>query len=179
MQRHDSEINLPSKKITDGMDPENPKDSLGEKHEDKKTQKHKLDFCFLEDSHLEKKYKLPYSEGKWAALHIRNHPLVIMGKHQPRMLKHPVCKALLKQKWAKFLGIFLFYNITYLVYLGLMTSYVLIHQNLLSGSNKTMDNLWITLTSFLCAGILIDGFDIIKVCFLLCQELKESQCQRV
>ena len=163
MERQDSEKNLTSKKITDGTDPENPKDSLDEKHEE--THKNKLDFQFLEDFHLENKYRVPHRKGKWAALHIRNHPLVIMGKHQPRMLKHPLCKALLRQKWGKFLGIFLFYNITYLVYLGLITSYVLMDQHLLSGSQKTMDNLWITLTSFLSAGILIDGYDIYKVHF--------------
>ena len=95
----------------------------------------------------------------------RNHPLMIMSRHQQILLKHPLCLALLSHKWSRFKKIFWFYNFFYLLYLGLITTYVLMGQNLLAGSQDTMDKIrWITV-AFIAFGLLIDIYDAFKVNF--------------
>ena len=95
---------------------------------------------------------------------IRNHPLMVMSRHQQVLLKHPLCLALLSHKWDQFKMLFWLYNIFYLFYLGLITTYVLMGQNLLYGSQMDMDIIWWTTLVFIIIGLSLDLYEIHKVC---------------
>ena len=146
-------------------------------------QKYNFDFTFLEDSYLKDMYnkenfgleeridhhkklqELDLDEGytRDSLYNSKNHPLMIMSRHQQILLKHPLCLALLSHKWSRFKKIFWFYNLFYLLYLGLITTYVLMGQNLLAGSQETMNNIRWTTMGFIAFGLLIDIYDAFKV----------------
>ena len=131
-------------------------ESLGEKRkieEKERKKRYVFDFTFLEDAYLKKKEKKT-----------ENHPLMVMSRHHKVLLKHPLCLALLSHKWDNFKRVFVFYNIFYLLYLGLITTYVLMGQNLLYGSQDDMNIIWWLTLFFIIFGLVVDLIDIKKVC---------------
>ena len=91
-----------------------------------------------------------------------NHPLMIMVKQQQKtLMKHPLCLALLRHKWKKFQYIFYFYVLFYLVYLGLITTFVLMDLDLMSSDHTTALR-W-PIFIYICFGLILELFDFYRV----------------
>ena len=152
---------------------------------------YKFDYTFLEDTYNYKRHVLkkdlttdaenskeekdkirfewdlnsnkPYS--KSALVIQNNHPLQLMCKQQQKtLMKHPLCLALLRHKWNRFQFLFWFYVIFYFVYLGLITTFVMMDLDLLSSDNRTTLNAlrW-PIFIYICVGLVLELFDLYRV----------------
>jgi hypothetical protein len=105
----------------------------------------------------------PYS--KSALVIQNNHPLQLMCKQQQKsLMKHPLCLALLRHKWNRFQFLFWFYIIFYIVYLGLITTFVMMDLDLLSSDNRsTLNALRWPIFIYICVGLVLELFDLYRV----------------
>mgnify|MGYP001335026529 CR=1 FL=1 len=158
--------------------------------------KYKFDYTFLEDTYNYKRHVLkkevdlttftdnskeekniikfewdstsrkPYS--KSALVIQNNHPLQLMCRQQQKtLMKHPLCLALLRHKWNRFQFLFWFYIIFYLVYLGLITTFVMMDLDLLSSHNRsTLNALRWPIFIYICVGLVLELFDVYRVMIL-------------
>ena len=108
----------------------------------------------------------PYS--KSALVIQNNHPLQLMCKQQQKtLMKHPLCLALLRHKWNRFQFLFWFYILFYLVYLGLITTFVMMDLDLLSSDNRsTLKALRWPIFIYICVGLVLELFDLFRVMIL-------------
>ena len=100
----------------------------------------------------------------WAsALEIQeNHPLMIMVENKRRMLiKHPLCLALLKLKWQSLRLFFYLQVFYYLLFLGLITWFVLMVDDIVN-DDRVNDVKW-PIFVYIFLGVLGEITDIIRV----------------
>ena len=148
------------------------------KKSDKKEETYLFDYTFLEDA-----YHFRWSEGSYVyeeklqedpyAKPItveNNHPLVLMVKQkQKHLLKHPLCLALLRQKWkSSGLFVFILQVLLYLGYLVSITTYILIRSEDSFNLNQNKSKIGIaryTLLVFIGLGLLKEVWDLNLVNF--------------
>ena len=135
--------------------------------------KKEVDLTTFTDNSNEEKEKIrfewdstsrkPYS--KSALVIQNNHPLQLMCRQQQKtLMKHPLCLALLRHKWNRFQFLFWFYIIFYLVYLGLITTFVMMDLDLLSSHNRsTLNALRWPIFIYICVGLVLELFDLYRV----------------
>ena len=103
----------------------------------------------------------PYSKNAFVIQ--KNHPLRLMCKHQEMaLLKHPLCLALMKHKWARSFWVYVLQFISYIVYLGLITSFVNYSQT--KGKPVIdLELLWGATLICIIVGFVLEIFDIKRV----------------
>ena len=107
---------------------------------------------------------IPHMPHGWAsALEIQeNHPLMIMVENKRRMLiKHPLCLALLKLKWQSLWHFFYLQVFYYLLFLGLITWFVLMVDDIVN-DDRVNDVKW-PIFVYIFLGVLGEITDIIRV----------------